>query len=68
FTTALLRKKETTKEDYNTAFYSNLAISVFLFILFILLSGVIANFFNEPILRKIVPAMSVLLIINAISL
>lgn len=68
FTTALLRKETVSKQDYNTAFYSNLLISFFLFIILISTSKAIADFFQEPILIKIIPIMSSLLIINALTL
>jgi teichuronic acid exporter len=68
FTTALIRKDNVTDKDYNTVFYCNLAIAVLLMTVLILCSNVIAFFFKEPILRTIMPVMSVLLVINAFSI
>ncbi len=68
FSTALIRKFEVTDDDYNTVFYVNLFVSV-LFLLFILFfSGQIASFFDEPILEKVLPVMSIMLLLNALTI
>lgn len=68
FVTALIRKPNSTEDDYNTVFYSNLAISLFLMLLLCLSSNWIAVFFEQPILAKIMPWMSLLLLINAFAI
>ncbi len=68
FATALIRKNDSTDKDYNTVFYCNLAIAVVLLIILVLSSNVIADFFNEPLLRYITPVMSLLLVINALTI
>lgn len=65
FVTALIRKPDSTNEDYNTVFYCNLGISVLLMIILILFSKNISIFFNQPLLSRIMPVMSILLLINA---
>lgn len=68
FTTALLRKEEVTEKDYNTVFYSNLAIAIFLYIVMFFSSSYITNYFSVSILNSIIPIMGLLLIINALSI
>jgi teichuronic acid exporter len=68
FATALIRKHDATDNDFNTVFYCNLAIAVFLMFVLILFSNTIAVFFKEPLLRKVLPVMSLLLIINAFTI
>lgn len=68
FTTALIRKVKVTQEDYNTVFYSNLIVSITLIIFFLLTSKSIAYFFREPSLELILPVMSLLLLINALTI
>lgn len=68
FSTALIRKVEVTQEDYNTVFYSNLIVSTVLIVFFLLTSKSIAHFFAEPSLEVILPVMSLLLLINALTI
>lgn len=68
FSTALIRKVKITQEDYNTVFYSNLIVSIALIIFFLLTSKSIAYFFREPSLEVILPVMSLLLLINALTI
>ena len=46
FSTALIRKKDTTDVDYNTMFITNMVISVFLFVVLYFASPFISIFFN----------------------
>lgn len=64
-TGALVRKTEIKEEDYSTVFIFNLAISIFLFLLFLLLSGFLSSFYNDEILKNLLIAASFVLIINA---
>lgn len=64
-TGALVRKKEITEEDFSTVFIFNLAISIFLFLLLLLFSGIIADFYDNQVLQNILIALSFILIINA---
>ncbi|MDL2314906.1 lipopolysaccharide biosynthesis protein [Bacteroidales bacterium OttesenSCG-928-C19] len=68
FSTALIRKPDSTNEDYNTVFYCNLGISIFLTLIFCLSATSIANFYEEPKLISVIYGMSSLLIINAFTL
>ena len=68
FTAALIRKKDATDRDYNTVFVVNLAISVLLSILLFLCAPLISAFFKRPELTSLTQVMSVVLIINALSI
>lgn len=68
FSTALIRKQQTTDDDYNTMFITNMAISVVLFILLYLCAPFIADFFSQPELVSLTRAMGLILIIQALSL
>jgi teichuronic acid exporter len=48
FSAALINKKDTTEEDYNTVFYTNIVISILIYILIFFTSRYIAVFFNNP--------------------
>lgn len=68
FTNALIRKKDCNQEDYSTAFYYNLGVSVLLYILLFVGAPYIASFFDEPILTQITRVSALSIIINAISI
>ena|SRR5690554_2040045 len=64
-TGALVRKKDATEDDFSTVFIFNLAISICLFLLLLLFSGFIADFYDNKALQNILIALSFILIINA---
>ena len=68
FGLALIRKNNATENDYNTVFYSNLFVSLLLMLVLIVSSGGIAMFFNQPLLKDLMPAMSLLLLINSLAI
>lgn len=68
FATALIRKPDADEDDYNTVFYVNILVSVVLIVLLWFTSGLIANFFEQPVLAQVLPVMSIILLFNACSL
>ncbi len=66
FAGALIRKEEVTKEDYSTAFVFNFTVSVAYFILIYLISPWISNFYDDPELKNILPALTISVVINAL--
>ena len=68
FTTALIRKKDATDDDYNTAFIVNLGISLLLYIVIFLCSPLIANFFERHELVGLTRVSSLGMIIGALAL
>ena len=68
FTTALIRKKDATDEDYNTAFICNLSMSLLLYTVIFLCAPWIANFFGRVELTALVRASSLGLIIGALGM
>lgn len=68
FSTALIRKKGITDDDYNTAFITNLGMSVLLFIAIYFFSPFIADFFKREELVPLTRVSSLGLVIGALSL
>ena len=68
FGSALIQKKEATNTDSSSIFYFNLVIGVTLAAVFFFSASLIANFFNQPILKPITRVLSLNTIINAFSL
>jgi len=68
FTTALIRKKDATDDDYNTAFIINLGVSLLLYVVIYLSSPFIADFFHRKELVALTQVSSLGMIIGALAL
>ena len=68
FSTALIRRKDVTDDDYNTMFITNLVVSFVLFFALYLCAPAIAFFFERPELLSVVRTMGLLLIFQALSI
>jgi len=68
FASALIRKKDTSDDDYNTAFIVNLGLSLFLYIIIFLCSPWIAEFFKRQELTGLVRVSSLGIIIGALAI
>lgn len=68
FSSALIRKTDAKDIDYNTVFYFNLLLGLFLYIILFFCAPAISNFFHEPLLIPVTRVMGSVLIINAISI
>lgn len=68
FGDALVRKKDCNDEDYNTAFYFNLAIGILLFLVLFFSAPLIADFFSEPQLINIIRVLSFTTIITSLGI
>ncbi|MCK4813177.1 MAG: lipopolysaccharide biosynthesis protein [Candidatus Marinimicrobia bacterium] len=68
FGQAYVQKKEVSDTDANTVFYSNLIISVILYLILWIAAPSIASFYEQPILVKLIRVMGIIMIINAFSI
>lgn len=68
FSTAVLRKKDATNEDYNTMFITNLVLSIFMYAILFAGAPAIASFFDKPELISLSRVVGLVIIINALSL
>ena len=68
FTSALIRKKDVSEDDYNTAFIVNLGLSLFLYAIIFLCSTLIASFFKREELVLLTRVSSLGMIIGALAL
>lgn len=66
--TALIRKDRVTESDYSTVFFTNLAFSCILTIVLYGIAPAISYFFQRPELTPYIRVMSIVLVINALSL
>lgn len=68
FTSALIRKKDATDDDYNTVFIVNLGMSLLLYGVIFLCSPWIADFFNRQELVALTRVSSLGMIIGALAI
>ena len=68
FSNALIRKVHIERIDYNTVFYFNIVVSIFLYVSLFWASPVISAFFKEPILIDIMRVIGFVLLINALAI
>ncbi|KRG15752.1 lipopolysaccharide biosynthesis protein [Virgibacillus soli] len=64
---ALIREKKIDKDDYSTVFYYNLAVSIIVYLISFFAAPLVASFYNEPELIKILRVIMLVVIINAFS-
>lgn len=64
---SLIRTVNPDDEDYSTVFYFNLAVSILIYIILYFLAPFIADFYNQPILTKLVRVLSLKVIFGAFS-
>lgn len=64
FGAALVQKKDPTEEDYSTVFWSNLLISIFLYIVLYFTAPLISKFYKLDILTPILRIKAIVLIIQ----
>lgn len=68
FSAALIRKIDATRDDYNTMFIVNMALSVLLYGVMFAASPFIAQFFERPELVDLLKVMGLVLILQALSI
>ena len=68
FTSALIRKKNVTEDDYNTVFIVNLVMSLLLYSVIYICSPLIADFFNRQELVALTRVSSLGMIIGALAI
>ena len=65
FGTALIQKKNRTEKDYSTVFLVNVGMSSLISLILFLCSSLIADFYHEPILQKIVSVYALLIFLTS---
>jgi teichuronic acid exporter len=68
FSDALIRKNHCTQDDYSTVFAYNLFVGLFFVALLYFTAPAISNFFSEPKLKTIIRVLSIVLIIESITI
>ena len=68
FSAAIIKKPEPTAKDLSTTFVTNLLISLLFFGILQIAAPYVASYFEEPELQKLLRVLSLVLIINAVSI
>ncbi len=63
FYTALVQKKDASIIDYSTIFFFNLFVSILLYAILFLCSGLVADFYEEPILSDLIKVVAINIIV-----
>lgn len=63
--TALIRNKSVTDTEFNTVFYTNIALSTIAYILLFIAAPYVAKFYNQPELTLLIQVMGLSVFINA---
>lgn len=64
-TSAILYKQDISKDEYNSLYWLNVLFSLLLFVGVLALSPIIAQFYHEPQLKKLLPLMGFGIIFSA---
>lgn len=68
FSTSLIRKNDTTDEDYNTMFITNMAMSLLVYAVLFFCAPLISFFFKRPELTDLTRVTGLILIFQALSI
>lgn len=68
FSQTLLRKSEPTNDDYKSVFVFNLVVSLVLYLLLVVLSPILARYYDLTVITKIAPVLFLLLPLNALGI
>ena len=68
FDQALIQRKDVKNIDYNSVFFLNISLSIILYLILLLISGVIASFYDAPEISKIAPWVFAITPISAIGM
>lgn len=63
---ALIQKQDRTETDYNTMFYFNFVVSAIIYLLLFVSAPLIASFYEQPLLVKIIRVYCLVLVTNSL--
>lgn len=68
FVKALIQKQDCTNIDYSTAFFSNIGMSIFIYIVLFISAPYVALFYNEPQLCDILRILSINFVLGSFNI
>ncbi|MBQ7773729.1 MAG: lipopolysaccharide biosynthesis protein [Bacteroidales bacterium] len=67
FSNALIQKQDRNDAEFSTVFWFNIITSLAMYCIMVLISPFVAQFYGQPLLKRIIPAFSLTLVIGALS-
>lgn len=64
-TSAILYRQNVTKKEYSSIYWLNIGVSFFLYLLILLITPYVANFYDQPELYKLVPILAINILLLA---
>lgn len=68
FSSALIQKKDRTETDYSTAFFFNIGVGVFFYIILFFSAPLIADYFNLPLLTSLTKVIGINVFISSLAI
>lgn len=68
FSNALIQNQKRTEKDFSTAFYINIGVAFFCYLILFLVAPYLADFFVQPLLKDVMRVYGVSLIISSFAL
>ena len=68
FSNALIQNQKRIEKDFSTAFYTNIGVACFCYLILFLVAPYLANFFAQPLLKDVMRVYGVSLIISSFAL
>ena len=65
FVEALIQKQDRTEVDFSTTFWFNIGVALSIYVVLLLCAHLVADFYNEPLLKELLVWMALIFIINA---
>lgn len=66
-TSALIRTKNPSNNDFSTVYIINLTLSFFFYFILFICAPVVANFYNQPLLKPLMRVIALTLIISSVA-
>lgn len=63
-TSAILHKLNISKKEYASLYWLNVFLSIFLYLTVLLISPFVAQFYNEPLLKVLIPIMGISILLS----
>ena len=64
-TVAVIHKQDITAEQYSSVYWTNVILHLLMFSIILVFSPAISSFYDEPILRQVVPLLGIQILLNA---
>lgn len=65
FAKALIQKQNCSDIDYSTAFYTNIGIALFIYVILFFAAPYVAEFYNEPLLCELLRILSINIVVGS---